>query len=459
MLRLSHFLFGDRRKDEEGHYPDSLLPGFNFHNRRGPSLSTVGAEDSDRATSGVHPPDTAFVKDGKFVLTPCSDQYRPPKPGEAFLHYSPESSVDGGDVFIADILGIKNEHFAKIYAPPNFRARISLFMVCLWIFSAFLGLSATLLPLSFGRQLLAALMPAGIKLNDIYAYTVGAYIIGGVLLAGLKGRAVMLQSREHGRTDIGLPAWTRPAKRYTVQAFKCVYVYGFVAVVLPILFALVLQLYLFVPLHTYIVSMSARGGTQGSSTAMSAIATATEGVTNQTFVQSSSASEHPEQDILTPHNIHILQDYCLGLLYIRLATRFVMTLPASRAAEAFRRITADGYFNPNVRLTTRFLVLPALLVTTIALCTPSGLACAAISAVQPNMALLDAEARTKLYRYSYPLTAGLVMLVFCGHELSKATSRWRSRIRDEVYLVGERLHNFGERKPPPGSKSVVRRDR
>ncbi|KAI7622253.1 hypothetical protein KC319_g18354, partial [Hortaea werneckii] len=301
-----------------------------------------------------------------------------------------------------------------------------------------------------------------IKLNDIYAYTVGAYIIGGVLLAGLKGRAVMLQSRESRRTELGLPAWTRPAKRYTIQAFKCVYVYGFVAVVLPILFALVLQLYLFVPLHTYIVSVSAKNGMQGSNTAMSAIATATEGLTNQTFVQSSSASAQPEKDILTPHNIHILQDYCLGLLYIRLATRFVMTLPASRAAEAFRRITADGYFNPNVRLTTRFLVLPALLVTTIALCTPPGLAYAAISAVQSKGAtstLLDAEAQTKLYRYSYPLTAGLVMLVFCGHELSKATSRWRSRIRDEVYLVGERLHNFGERKPPPGSKSVVRRDR
>merc|ERR1711939_446386 len=143
--------------------------------------------------------------------------------------------------------------------------------------------------------------------------------------------------------ELGLPAWTRPAKRYTIQAFKCVYVYGFVAVVLPILFALVLQLYLFVPLHTYTVSMSAKNSMQGSNTATSAIATATEGFTNQTFVQSSSAAAQPEKDILTPHNIHILQDYCLGLLYIRLATRFVMTLPASRAAEAFRRITADGY--------------------------------------------------------------------------------------------------------------------
>ncbi|KAI7460065.1 hypothetical protein KC367_g8900 [Hortaea werneckii] len=282
LSQLSHFLFGDRRKDEEGHFPDSFFPGFIFDTKR--AVSPSAADSSGRATSGEHPPDSAFVKDGKFVLTSCSNQYRPPKPGEAFLHYSPENSVDGGDIFIADILGIKNEHFARIYAPPNFRVRISLFMVCLWVFSAFLGLSSTLLPLSFGRQLLAALLPAGIKLNDIYAYTVGAYIIRGLLLAGLKGRALMLQSRESRRIELGLSAWTRLAKRYTVQAFKCVYVYGFVAVVLPILFALVLQLYLFVPLHTCIVSVSAKNSMQGSNTAMSAIATATEGLTNQTFV-------------------------------------------------------------------------------------------------------------------------------------------------------------------------------
>lgn len=34
-----------------------------------------------------------------------------------------------------------------------------------------------------------------------------------------------------------------------------------------------------------------------------------------------------------------------------------------------------------------------------------------------------------------------------GWGLTLWVKRWRARIRDEAYLIGERLHNFGERKP------------
>lgn len=32
--------------------------------------------------------------------------------------------------------------------------------------------------------------------------------------------------------------------------------------------------------------------------------------------------------------------------------------------------------------------------------------------------------------------------------------RWKQSVRDEVYLIGERLHNHGERRPPMMSVSV-----
>ena len=34
--------------------------------------------------------------------------------------------------------------------------------------------------------------------------------------------------------------------------------------------------------------------------------------------------------------------------------------------------------------------------------------------------------------------------------LSRAFSGWRRKIRDEVYLIGERLHNFGDGKRANG---------
>ena len=168
---------------------------------------------------------------------------------------------------------------------------------------------------------------------------------------------------------------------------------------------------------------------------------------------------------LAGHTIHILQDYALGLLYVRMAGRLIITAPASRAAEAFRRITQDGYLNPNIRLATRFFVLPVTLIAAFLLLFPPlvtniGLmATRAFASPESWAGIMDAEFETKMYRYSYPLAASGVVLVLGVREVGKATSRWRARIRDEVYLVGERLHNFGEKKPPPGSKSVVRKDK
>ena len=47
-----------------------------------------------------------------------------------------------------------------------------------------------------------------------------------------------------------------------------------------------------------------------------------------------------------------------------------------------------------------------------------------------------------------------------GHDLLAAVAqrglrKWKGRIRDEVYLIGERLHNFGESRPPPPPPPVA----
>jgi E3 ubiquitin-protein ligase MARCH6 len=44
----------------------------------------------------------------------------------------------------------------------------------------------------------------------------------------------------------------------------------------------------------------------------------------------------------------------------------------------------------------------------------------------------------------YPFSAGWAVWIWVGMAVARATARWRSRIKDEVYLIGERLHNFGE---------------
>ena len=67
-------------------------------------------------------------------------------------------------------------------------------------------------------------------------------------------------------------------------------------------------------------------------------------------------------------------------------------------------------------------------------------------AVKVGLSGVGEDERARLYRYAYPWCAAAgvgIGLVLLG---ARAVGRWRRRVRDEVYLVGERLHNFGEKR-------------
>lgn len=501
MLRLSHFLFGDRRKDEEGHVvrkswtsfllmrmvdedEHTKLPMMNGSEKNPKTIASSKKQGDDETIY--------FRASGKYVLTPCNDQYRPPKPGEAFLHYnirhskstsdlasssslSADRDADQDDVYIVDRDGKKNDHFAKVYVPPHFRMRITLFMVCLWIFSAFTGLCATLVPLCFGRQIFASfVMPVGTRVNDIYAYSVGAYVLGGLTFAVLQGWKKVKNWKEgkNMMPVVQLRKWLLAVRKILVRTLKCGYFYGFIVVLLPTLFALVLQFYLVLPLHTYILSVIATDANITASTS-AADPTMSIGIQNATSILETTLAENANtantilpqapfefSKTLAQHTIHLLQDYCLGLLYLRLFTRALFTQPTSIAAEAFRRITAQGYFNPDIRLATRVLILPTVLFSIVLLLVPPTACWAVLQFLGlGNIPRADESTRpeTVFYRYSYPIAA-IVMLVTRGVSgLGKAVEKWRARIKDEVYLVGERLHNFGEKRPAVGSKTLVRK--
>jgi E3 ubiquitin-protein ligase MARCH6 len=452
VLRLSHFMFDDRRKDEEGHHVHKTWLSLLLMRQADAEADNTVPADRKITASTDSTPDVYIQRDGKYVLTPCSDQYRPPKAGEAFLH------TDDEDVYIVDRDGKKNEHFAKKYVPPLFRVRVTLFMVCLWLFSATTGLGVTLVPLVFGRRAIQWVFP-GIQINDIYAYTLGAYTLSGVIFAAMKSKQVIHQLREKAQA-IELRAWLTKAATIVLQFFKCAYVYGFLGVALPTFFAFVLQFYIILPLHTYLVASAHEEATLNASLANNT--TLTSQTFNQTdFMTPTAAAEPPKGPWLAPHNIHMLQDFALGLLYCRIVSRALVSAPSSRAAEAFRRITAAGYLNPNVRLATRFIIIPSVILATLTFALPPLVAYTLI-ATGSNFgfsAMQDPEVQTLVYRYSYPVAGTIVGAVLAVLEVARATERWRARVRDEVYLVGERLHNFGEKKPPVGTKSVVRKER
>lgn len=448
-LRLSHFLFDDRRKDEEGHHVHKSWTSFFLMRRADTSASSTVPADHKLNPSSESTPEVYFQRDGKYVLTPCNDQYRPPKAGEAFLH------TDDEDVYIVDKDGNKNEHFAKMYVPPLFRVRVTLFMVCLWAFSATVGLGATLVPLVFGRTAFGWWFP-GVQVNDIYSYTIGAYALGGLLYAAVKSASAARHLRDRIQS-IDLRVWCARTAKLTFRFAKCAYVYGSMGTGLPMFFAFALQFYLIVPLHTYMVASAHEQAAQNATISTTNITAQT---FNQTDAVTTPAATPRPGPWLAEHNVHLLSDFALGLLYSRIvvSTAFASGRP-SRAKEAFRRITAAGYLNPNTRLATRFFIIPALILATLTFAFPPLGAWTVISAAQRLGCGMDSDVQTAIFRYSFPCAGAVVAVLLGGLEVARATERWRSRVRDEVYLVGERLHNFGEKKPPAGTKSVVRRER
>ncbi len=61
----------------------------------------------------------------------------------------------------------------------------------------------------------------------------------------------------------------------------------------------------------------------------------------------------------------------------------------------------------------------------------------------PTTQLLPDEYLVLIYRLSFPIMAVSVAMALTLWSMVGVFQSWKVRIRDEAYLIGERLHNFG----------------
>lgn len=397
-LRLTEFFFGDRQPDEEGHHVRRTWWQL-FTGAKGDISQPVDADQHKQATD-TKSLDAYFARDGRFVRAPASDQVRIPKGSQVFLEVSEANErLDGALDTDEGLHGRKNDMFTKVYVPPFFRSRIAAFILLIWVFAAATGVGTTIIPLIVGRKLMASYFPNR-PLNDIYAFSTGVCIVGGIgfiawycknSVASVKDRlGPYLQSPR--QACLGLA-------NASMNGLRLVYIFAAFSVVLPSLFALVVELYVLVPVHTYL------GGTQA-------------------------------------HVIHFVQDWTLGVLYVQMAVKFVLWNSGSRPAAALNGIFREGWLKPNVGLATRALLLPMTLLAAIAVLLPLSLGFILNSAAFHSAP----EMQSKVYRYAYPATLLMSLLVWLACLVRRQVEVWRVNIRDDVYLIGERLHNFREKR-------------
>jgi E3 ubiquitin-protein ligase MARCH6 len=144
-----------------------------------------------------------------------------------------------------------------------------------------------------------------------------------------------------------------------------------------------------------------------------------------------------------PHVVHLIQDWTLGFLYSRLAARLVFANRNSRPARAFNAVVRDGYLYPNARIATRCFLIPILALFLIAIAIPSSLAW--VTSRTFYYGATEAT-KNKVWRFSFPAVGLSAVAIWAFGAMVRLLVRWRLVVRDEVYLIGERLHNFGERK-------------
>ncbi|KAI1117156.1 hypothetical protein F5Y14DRAFT_405040 [Nemania sp. NC0429] len=437
-LRLTYFLFGERRVEEEGKlvagdkdgsYPFSswraMFLGVNAENDVAlKSWRDYFSDGESKPASKISKEDMLklneqkrllvesgkLIPDGRFVNSPATDQTKVFKGQSVFRDIAEEKIIehldeeDEREETALDLL------FQPVYIPPWFRARISIFIISIWIFAAVTGVGSTILPLVFGRHIFKALVPPHIRTNDIYAFSIGVYVLSSASYLVFHLHSSYDTAKEWVTSFVN-SVFDRNALHRVIDLGRLVarltYAYFMLLVVFPILITALVEMYVLIPLHTYM------------------------GTGNALRLDSG-------QD---GHTVRIIQAWTLGILYLKLGSR-ALTLYGGRPSQAVRAVLRHGWLRPDISVLTRAFVIPGLIASAAMLLMPPMFAWATLKWALDNGTEISYEMQVSAYRLAYPLTAllwfGMVML----QRLLRIFEGWQVRIRDEAYLMGERLHNF-----------------
>lgn len=413
-LRLSSFLFGTKRPEEQGRHVRRTWRDV-LNGEKGdvenPALAASPQIFHEQESLQAY-----FLHDGSFARVPASDAVKPPRGHSAFLPVDQYNKrLDGRYDRALGCHGYKDPKWTMAYIPPYFRLRIVALVGAMWLFLAVAGCSVTILPLTLGRGIVGAMVKGVEGISDIYAFSIGVAILPMPIHAYIHRRRIRKWLHD---TLASLPGSITLENGHStiLRLVGLVYFYSTVLVVFPLLLSLILQTYIIIPLHTYFAS-------------------------------------HLSPATLPNHTVHLLQDWTLGLLYLRLILRYIFSYPDSRPARAVYLVVPRTFWQPNIWAFTRLWVFPIALLSAYALLSPPALAWALLQTPLPNVFFdpfnfsvgYDAEiavVEALFYRYSYTC----VIFVFCALGLTVKGVQWfqdwKRRIRDEVYLIGERLHNY-----------------
>ncbi|OQD86880.1 hypothetical protein PENSOL_c083G04001 [Penicillium solitum] len=398
-LRLSNFFFPERHLEEEGYHVRKTWWGILSRSQGDWEHPVIG--DEQQAAAELENRDVYFMRDGRYVRAPGSDQVRIPKGNHVFLEVTEDNErVDRKPDPADGLHGRSSNMFTKVYIPPYFRTRIAAFILLIWLFAATTGVGITIIPLVIGRKIIGSYSSTPAPVNDVYAFSSGLCVVGALAYLAYYSSTALGFVREHSGAYLRSPRQAaQTSLDLVMQAARLLYMAQVAIILLPSLFALLTELYILIPAHTL-------------------------------FGDGES------------HVVHVVQDWALGVLYVQMGIKLTFWQPHSWLAAAVNSVFQDGWLKPNASLATRALVLPIILFTAAAVTLPLLFG----FIVRWTIFYSQVGVQPNIYRYAYPTTLLIVLSVWMAHLLLRRVAAWRTNIRDEVYLIGERLHNFSEKR-------------
>ncbi|GLT60425.1 hypothetical protein SLA2020_331920 [Shorea laevis] len=272
---------------------------------------------------------------------------------------------------------------------------IVLLLVVAWMTLLVFNSALIVVPISLGRSLfnVIPLLPIthGIKCNDLYAFIIGSYVIW-TAIAGARYTIEHIRTKRARVLISQIWKWSGIVIKSSVLLSIWIFV-------IPVLIGLLFELLVIVPMRVPV-------------------------------------DESPV--------FLLYQDWALGLIFLKIWTRLVMLdhmvpLVDESWRIKFERVREDGFSRLQGLWVLREIVFPIIMKLLTALCVPYVLARGLFPVFGYPLVVNSA-----VYRFAWLGCLCLSLLCFCAKRFHIWFTNLHNSIRDDHYLIGRRLHNYGE---------------
>lgn len=379
-LRLTSYMFGERHSDEEFTAQfENWIPFL----RRSPSDIEAAGKKSD----------------GTFRRVPASDNIALPKDmratAEVLEDGTPANPIAAELVAAQDAEAskakrdIKNDYLI-VYFPPNFRMRIFGFIASIWVIVAVLAAIFIAVPMQLGRHFFCLFTSK--ELHDGYSFLAGLYLLWACYLVAKTVERMDKRRQRRGGDGPRAEFAVFFVKRSLLWLSKIAYMGIFLGIIIPILFALVIDMFIVMPVRLTL---------------------------NPTLVI----------------HIRIVDMWALGLVYGKIFMR-INRRPQFDVGRGVVTIINNGWTHPDPKQATKEVIIPLVVGLLGMLVLPAA-------TVWGLREFFDLPLSPKfMFMHAYPGMFAMVGFYRASIATLRLLSSWSQAIRDKEFLVEMRLQNL-----------------